>query len=128
MSFASAIGKGFKNFGHAIATGAKYIAIGTSDVAKAAAKVQVLTPELELLAGALGGPLGAKIVDIGANLIGHVAEATKKTGDDAVAVGSTTGFNLVLDAQLINDIKALVPTLEAIVKSGGGIVPAPESK
>lgn len=123
MSFVTALKSGFKNFGHAMAVAAKGISVGVTDVVKVAAKAQVVAPEVELLAAALAGPVGAKVADIGFHLLGDVANAIQKTGADAKAVSDTGAVNLVVDAQLVNDLKALLPTLIAIAKSGGQTVP-----
>lgn len=114
----------FKNFGHAIAIGAKYIAIGVKDVVLVANKAQAVAPEVELLVGALAGPIGVKATDIAFHLLGDVANALAKTGADAGAVADdATGINLQLDTALVNDIKALVPVLAAIIKATGGQIP-----
>lgn len=127
MSFSSAISGGFKNFGHAIATGAKYIAIGLKDVVLVANKAQAVAPEVDLLVGALAGPIGAKASDIAFHLLGDVANALSSSpvGSDAAAVAGSSGLNLQLDAALVADIKALVPVLTAIIKATGGTVPTP---
>lgn len=126
MSFASTLAKGFKNFGHAIATAGKYIATGVKDVVMVANKAQAIAPELEALAGALAGPLGAKVTDTAMHLLGDVANHLMTLGVDAGAVGATTGLNLTLDTALINDIKALIPALAGVVESVGGKVPPPQ--
>lgn len=130
MSFASTLSSGFKNFGHAIATGAKYLAIGVKDVVLAANKAQSVQPEVDLLVGALAGPLGVKISDTAFHLLGDVATAlsVSTVGTDAAAVSTSTGVNLTLDATLAADIKALIPVITAILKSVGATVPAPAAK
>lgn len=125
MSFKTALKDGFKNFGHALAVAAKGISIGVKDVLIVANKAQAIEPEVILLATALAGPVGAKVTDIGFHLLGDVANALSKTGSDAQAVSDTNAVNLTLDAQLVNDIKELIPVLTAIAKSGGQVVPPP---
>lgn len=127
MSFASTLAKGFKNFGHAIATAGKYIAIGVKDVVLVANKSQAIAPELEALAGALAGPLGIKVTDTAMHLLGDVANHLMTIGTDASVVGASTGLNLTLDTALINDIKALIPVLTGVVESVGGKVPPPQT-
>lgn len=113
----------FKNFGHAIATGAKYVAIGIKDVIMVANKSQAIAPEVEALAGALAGPLGVKVSDMAFHVLGDVAAALQKLGDDTTTLSTSTNLNLVLDTAIVNDIKLLIPTLTAIIKSVGGVVP-----
>lgn len=122
MSFSTV----FKNFGHAIATAGKYIAIGVKDVVLVANKSQAVAPEVELLVGALAGPIGVKASDIAFHLLGDVANALDAghVATDATAVAGSTGLSLQLDTQLVLDIKALIPVLAGIVKATGGTVPA----
>lgn len=115
----------FKNFGHAIATAGKYIATGVKDVILVANKSQAVAPEVELLVGALAGPVGSKAADIAFHLLGDVANALDAghVSTDANAVAGSTGLNLQLDTQLVLDIKALIPVLAGIIKATGGSVP-----
>lgn len=119
-----AFGTVFKNFGHAIATGAKYIAIGVTDIVKIANKAQAIAPEVELLVGALAGPVGTKATDLAFHLLGDVANALETVGGDAAAVAATNGLNVKLDLQTINDLKALIPALKGILAAVGAQVPA----
>lgn len=116
----------FKNFGHAIATAGKYISIGVKDVILVANKSQAIAPEVELLVGALAGPVGTKAADIAFHLLGNVAAALSgsNVAADATAVAGSTGVSLQLDAALAQDIKALIPVLTGIIKATGGSVPA----
>lgn len=114
----------FKNFGHAIATGAKYVATGIKDVILVANKAQAVAPEVELLAGALAGPIGSKAADLAFHVLGDVATALEKTGDDATQISTGSGLNIQLDTAIVNDIKALIPVLKGIITSVGGEIPA----
>jgi len=114
----------FKNFGHAIASTAKYIAIGVKDVVLVANKSQAVAPQVDLLVGALAGPLGVKAADLAFHVLGDVATALEKTGSDANTVAASNGLNIKLDASVINDIRTLVPVLEKIIRSVGGQVPS----
>jgi hypothetical protein len=125
MSLQSALATGFKNFGHAIATAAKYTAVGLKDVLKVAAKAEVIEPEVELVVGALVGPLGEKVTSLAFHALGDIANALEPLAADATTLAASDGLNVKLDLQTINDIKALVPQLKAIIAAVGGTVPAP---
>ena len=60
----------FKNFGHAIAVGAKYFIQGLDEVVKGAAKIEGVAPEVDLLVGAVAGPQAAAISDLAGSPIG----------------------------------------------------------
>lgn len=122
MSFVSSLKSGFKNFGHYVAVVGHAVATGVSDVVKVAAKADVIEPEIELLIGALAGPLAKQITDKAFHALGDIAQAIEKIGPDAQAVGDTQLLNLQLDVQFINDIKALIPQLKAI---GAAVKAAP---
>lgn len=114
----------FKNLGHYFAVGAKYVATGLGDVIKFANKAQPIAPEVEALAGALGGPLGSKIADLAFNVLGSTAAALTSVQVDATAEAATTGVNLVLDLQTVNDIKAAAVQIDAILRAVGATKPA----
>lgn len=114
----------FKNVGHYFAVGFKYVAIGIKDVVLVANKAQVVAPEVDLLVGALAGPLGVKISDLAFHVLGSTAAALANVGADAEAQAATNGLNLTLDAQTVNDIKAAAVTIEAIFKALGAAKPA----
>lgn len=119
MGFTSA----FKNFGHAIATGAKYFVTGVTDVVKVAGKAQVAAPELDLLVGALAGPQAAKISDLAFHALGDVASALEKVGNDVQSQQGTVGLNVALDLQAFNDIKAAVGVIKGLIAAHGAEVP-----
>lgn len=114
----------FKNLGHYFASGFKYVAIGIKDVITVANKSQAVAPEVEALVGALAGPVGSKVADLAFNVLGSTAAALSQVGTDATAESGTTGLNIALDTQTVNDIKAAASTIEAIIKSIGGTKPA----
>lgn len=114
----------FKNLGHYFATGFKYIAIGVKDVVMVANKAQAVAPEVDLLVGALAGPVGAKVSDIAFHVLGDVAAALQNVGTDATAQTAAQGLNLQLDVQTVNDVKAAAAQIEAIIKAIGGQKPA----
>lgn len=114
----------FKNLGHYFATGFKYVAIGIKDVINVANKSQAVAPEVEMLVGALAGPVGSKVADLAFHVLGETAAALSAVGTDAAAQQTAQGLNLSLDVQTVNDIKAAASTIEAIIKSVGGTKPA----
>jgi len=114
----------FKNLGHYFASGFKYVAIGIKDVITVANKSQAVAPEVEALVGALAGPVGSKVADLAFNVLGSTAAALQAVGSDATALSGTTGLNVQLDTQTVNDIKAAASTIDAIIKSVGGTQPA----
>ena len=123
MSLQSAFKNGFANFGHAIATVAKYTAIGLKDVLLVANKAQVIEPEVALVVGALAGPVGANLTNLAFHALGDVATALEPISADATAQVSAQGLNVQMDIQTINDIKAVVPQLKAILAALGGKLP-----
>lgn len=114
----------FRNFGHAIATAAKYTATGIKDVVLFANKAQVVAPEVELLAGALAGPLGTQVSTLAFHALGDVATAIEPLGDDITADVAAKGLNVTMDTKTVNDIKAILPVLKGIIQAVGGKVPA----
>lgn len=114
----------FKNFGHAVATAAKYTVTGIKDVVLFANKAQAVAPEVELLFGALAGPLGTKISDLAFHALGDLATAIEPLAGDIDATTAAKGLNVQMDVQTINDIKAAIPQLKAIIAAVGGKVPA----
>jgi hypothetical protein len=124
MSLQSIFTAGFKNFGHAIAVAAKYTAIGIKDVISVANKAQKIEPEVEMLVTAFAGPIGANVTSLAFHALGDVANAIEPLGNDALAQASAQGLNIQLDVQTLNDIKAVLPQLKAIIAALGGALPA----
>jgi len=114
----------FKNFGHAIATAAKYTVLGIKDVVLFANKAQAVEPGVDLLVGALAGPAAAKISDLAFHALGDVANAIEPLGNDLTAEQAAKGLNVTLDLQTINDIKAVLPVLKQVISATGGALPA----
>jgi hypothetical protein len=113
----------FKNLGHYFASGAKYISVGIGDIIKVANKSQIVAPEVELLVGALAGPQAVKLTDLAFHVLGSAAAALAPVGADAAAQQTATGVNLMLDLQTVNDIKAAIVTIEAVLKAAGATKP-----
>lgn len=124
MSLQSALSKDFKNLGHALATAAKYTAIGLKDVLVYANKAQVIEPEVEAVVGALAGPAGSSLTSLAFHAFGSVAAALEPLSADATAQAVASGLNVQLDVQTINDFKAAIPQLKAILVALGKGLPA----
>jgi hypothetical protein len=125
MSFASKLKSTFTSFGHAIAAGSKYFVVGVAEVVKVAAKAEVLHPEVDALASILGGPTAVKAADLSFYALGQVAQALKPLSDDQAAAVAASGLNIQLDLATINDIKALITTIETMLAARGTPAPKP---
>lgn len=119
------LGSIFKNVGHAIATAAKYVSIGVTDLVKVANKAQAIEPEVDLLVTALAGPLAGKITDLSFHALGDIGQALSKVSADSSAQVAAQGLNLQLDVQTVEDVRAVLPQLEAIIKALKGQIAAP---
>lgn len=120
----------FKNFGHAIATAAKYTVTGIADVVKFANKAQAVEPGVELLIGALAGPQAAKISDLAFHALGDIATALEKVGGNLDQAQAAGGLNVQMDLATIQAIKDVLPVLKGVIAAVGGSVPpaAPAGK
>ncbi|SRR5579871_3412603 len=111
----------FKNLGHYLAVGFKYVSTGVGDVVKFANKAQPLEPEVDLLAQALAGPVGAQISDLAFHSLGSLAAALEPVGTDAGSLASaqsqlsTAGISL--DVQTLADIKNAAATIKSVLGS-----------
>jgi hypothetical protein len=110
---------GFKNIGHFFATAAGDIVKGARAVASVMLKAQKVEPEIEALS-ALFFPQAVELERGAFALLGMAAQAVTEAGDAAAA----NGINIVLDQQLIADIKVLVQAIEQYAKSAGLTKPA----
>jgi hypothetical protein len=118
----------FKSFGHAIAAGAKWFADTlVPDAVKVAAKAQQLEPEADALLTALAGPQAAAVADLAFHAFGAIAEKLQPLAGDALAAVSSNGINLVLDTQVVNDIKQYSALIEKLLASRGTPAPAPKA-
>lgn len=119
---------GFKNVGHFLATGFKYVAIGIKDVVLFANKAQAVAPEVDMLVGALAGPAAVRISDLGFHALGSLAAALEPVGNDATSISTAQSqFNaagIQLDTQAILDIKAAALQIKAIYAALGVQKPA----
>ena len=110
---------GFKNIGHFFATVAGDIVKGARAVANVMVKVGKAEPEVEAISS-LFFPQAVALERGAFALLGLAAQAVQEAGD----VAEAKGVNLVLDQQLIADIKALIVAIEAYAKSAGLSKPA----
>jgi hypothetical protein len=105
---------GFKNIGHFFATVAGDIVKGARAVAGVMGKIGKAEPEIEVISS-LFFPQAVALERGAFALLGLAAQAVKEAGDAAEA----KGVNLVLDQQLIADIKALIVAIEEYAKTAG---------
>jgi hypothetical protein len=124
MSFGTTFKTDFKNFGHAIAIGAKYFVQGLDEIVKEASKAEAIAPEVELLVGALAGPQAAAMADLAFHALGDVAAALQRVDVDANAIKNGQ-INVQMDLQTINDIKAAAAVIQGLIKAKGLTIPTP---
>jgi hypothetical protein len=109
----------FKNIGHFFATVAGDIVKGAKAVANVMLKVEQAEPQVEAVSS-LFFPQAVELERGAFALLGMAAQAVTETGSAAAA----NGVNIALDAQLVADIKALIPAIEQYAKSVGVAKPA----
>ena len=109
----------FKSIGHFFAAMANDIVKGARAVASVLVKVERAEPEVEGITSLLF-PQAVELERGAFALLGLAAQAVTDTG----AVASANGINVTLDAQLVADIKALIPAIEQYAKSAGIQKPA----
>jgi len=114
---------GFKNIGHFFATVAGDIVKGARAVASVMLQAQKAEPEIEALSSLIF-PQAVELERGAFALLGLAAHAVSETGDAAAA----NGINIVLDQQLIKDIRELIVAIEAYAKSAGLTKPAAAAK
>ena len=102
-----------RDLGHFFATVAGDIVKGARAVANVMVKVGKAEPEVEAISSLFSQ---AVALERGAfALLGLAAQAVKEAGD----VAEAKGVNIVLDQQLIADIKALIEAIEEYAKTAG---------
>lgn len=109
----------FKNIGHFFATVAGDIVKGAKAVAGVMLKVEQAEPQVEAVSS-LFFPQAVELERGAFALLGMAAQAVTEAGSAAAA----NGVNIALDAQLIADIKALIPAIEQYAASVGVAKPA----
>jgi len=109
----------FKSIGHFFAAMANDIVKGARAVGNAMAKASAAEPEIEAITGLLF-PQAVELERGAFSLLGLAAHAVSATG----AAAGANGLNITLDAQLVADIKALIPAIEQYAKSAGVQKPA----
>jgi len=100
---------GFKNIGHFFATVAGDIVKGARVVAGVMLKAQKAEPEIEAISS-LFFPQAVELERGAFALLGMAAQAVKEAG----AAAESNGINIVLDQQLIADIKLLIEAIEQL--------------
>jgi hypothetical protein len=112
---------GFKNIGHFFATVAGDIVKGARAVGTVLLKVQKAEPEIEALSSLIF-PQAVELERGAFALLGKAVQAVSEAGDAA----AQNGVNVVLDAQFVADLKALILAIEQYAKSAG--IPKPALK
>lgn len=110
---------GFKNIGHFFATVAGDIVKGARVVGSVMLKAGKAEPEVEAISS-LFFPEAVALERGAFALLGLAAQAVK----DAGSAAEQNGVNIMLDQQLIADIKALIVAIEQYAKSAGLQKPA----
>ena len=113
----------FKNIGHFFATMASDIVKGARAVGTVMAKAGSAETTVEAIT-ALLFPQAVELERGAFALLGLAAQAVNATG----AAAGANGLNLTLDAQLVADIKALIPAIEQYAQSAGIQKPAAGAK
>lgn len=109
----------FKSIGHFFATMSSDIVKGARAVGGAMAKAGSAEATVEGIT-ALLFPQAVELERGAFALLGMAAQAVSATG----AAAGANGINLTLDAQLVADIKALIPAIEQYSQSVGVQKPA----
>jgi len=115
----------FTSFGHAIASGAKYLEAGVLEALKLANKAEAVSPEIEAVVGALAGPQAEQLSDLAFHALGSIAEAAQTVNADATSDVAAKGLNVQMDIQTINDIKSAAATIQKVLALRGTPAPAP---
>lgn len=114
---------GFKDTGHFFATVAADIVKGARAVASVMIKAEKAEPDTEALT-ALFFPQAVELERGAFALLGVAAQAVTDAGNAAEA----NGVNVRLDAQLVADIKSLIPAIEQYAQSAGIAKPVSAAK
>lgn len=125
MSATSTFKNAFKNFGHAIASGAKYLQTAVLDVVKVATKVETAAPEVEAVIGAIAGPQAEAFTDLGFHLLGDFANALQTVDNDALQAVSEKGLVVTTDLATIQAVKAAAAVIQNVINATGTAIPAP---
>ena len=113
-----AISKIFKNVGHGFSWLAKHIVAIVKGADALALKVAQYEPAIESLT-AMVSPQAAAIEDLAFHVFGSGLQAIDTLTADATAAIDAAGkgtISIELDAKVIADLKALIPTLKAALK------------
>jgi hypothetical protein len=109
----------FKNIGHFFATVAGDIVKGAKAAASVMLKIEQAEPQIEAVSS-LFFPQAVELERGAFALLGMAAQAVTEAGN----VAGANGVNIALDAQLVADIKALIPAIEQYAQSVGVAKPA----
>lgn len=114
----------FRNFGHAIASGAKYFVDVLKDIVSVSQKAAAVAPQVEMIVGAIAGQKAKDISDIAFHVLGDVASALEKVGSNADSALLAKGINVTLDVATINAVKDAVGLIKTLLQ-GKGTPPPP---
>lgn len=114
---------GFKNLGHAIAVGAKYLEEAVIETVKVAQKVQSLEPAAEAVIREVVGDKAANASNLAFHILGDFAEALTTVNDDAIQAIAERGIVIKTDVQVAKDAKAAIDYIKKILAAHG--TPAP---
>ena len=124
MTFTSTFKNTFKNFGHAIASGAKYLETAVVDVVKVSAKAETLAPEAEAVIGAVAGPQAAAFTDLGFHLLGDFATSLENINDEALQAVAEKGLVVNTDLATIQAVKQAVAVIKNVLHASGSPIPS----
>jgi hypothetical protein len=116
----------FKNFGHAIASGAKHFEEYAKDAVSFLAKVQGAKPAVELVASAVS-PKAADYADLAFRVLGDYAAAVEKVssaGTDLNTAVSSGGLNVPADIATVQAVKEAIEVIKSLIAARGAVVPS----
>lgn len=125
MSLADKLKAGFKNLGHAIAVGAKYLESAVVETVKVAQKVESLEPAAEAVIREIAGERAASFTDLAFHVFGDFVEALTTVNDDALQAIGERGLVVKTDVQVAKDVKAAADYIKKVLAAHG--TPAPAS-
>lgn len=125
MSLGDKLKAGFKNLGHAIAVGAKYLESVVVETVKVAQKVESLEPVAEAVIREVVGERAGNVTNIAFHVLGDFAEALTTVNDDALQLIAERGIVIKTDLQTAKDAKAAIDYIKKVLAAHG--TPAPAS-
>lgn len=121
MSFSTV----FKNFGHAIASGAKYFEKAAVQAISVTSKIEKVEPIAEGIIGVLAGPGALKISDLAFHILGDVATSLQNINQDGLQVVAEKGLMINTDLATLQDVKTAIDTIKNLLAAQGATIQAP---